>query len=64
MTTQKPIDQDKCITLLCDQNEMLTSEYGTITYLKWCELEAKRMTRSGSPCRVVRDGNMVAVERI
>ena len=61
MKTEPSLDSRNSITVWGDPNSMLLSQYGNTTYLRWCELEVKRMNATGGSAWVVEQAGMVAV---
>ena len=49
------------LTMDCPPTEMIQSEYGEITYAKWCEREVKRLNQDGESCWVREQDGRVAV---
>jgi hypothetical protein len=43
------------------QSEKLRSQYGQVTYLKWCLLEQERFARRGRRVEVIQDGKLCAL---
>lgn len=55
------------LTDYCPEGEVLVTEYGEVTYLRWCELEIERLAKRGR-CFYIhrveatdRDGDVVAL---
>lgn len=61
MKTEPTLDTRQYITIWDNPNSMLLSQYGNTTYLRWCELEVKRMNATGGSAWVVERAGMVAV---
>ena len=38
--------KDKIMTYFCDPEEIMDTEYGVVTYRKWCEFECVRINKS------------------
>ena len=47
------------LTVSASQTSRLDSEYGNVSYLEWCELEARRFRASGRYARVYRNDGKI-----
>jgi hypothetical protein len=49
-------------TVWGNPNSQLQSQFGYVSYAKWCELEAARMNRNGAKVKVVWDQGLVCIQ--
>ena len=58
------MNADKQMTLWTRPDEVLKSQYGTVTYREWCEREVQRIVTTGGHARLVeRPDGFVALFR-
>ena len=63
MKSNAEINPDE-ITVPSNPDERVQSQYGSISYLHWCELEAARINRPTMPATVAyRDGKVYVSRR-
>jgi len=48
------VNQKKTMTHWCKPDELMTSEYGVVSYQVWCEKERDRINTRGDGVKIVR----------
>lgn len=62
--TSTPEIESLLITDWGSPSEMIRSQFGLVTYHRWCELECARMNAGGTHATVLRQNGMVAIAKV